>query len=91
MVNRKHTRKMRGGSRAAVASGPEARRRERWRNGLQLPGFRQKPDGVFIRNAETVRDKYSTNRKYELANSARPEASALCACPPYSCWLNVVG
>ena len=24
MVNRKHTRKMRGGSRAAVASGPEA-------------------------------------------------------------------
>ena len=77
MVGRKPTRKMRGVSGAAV--GPEARRRERWRNRPQLPGFRQKPDKGFSfanRNGESVRDKYSTNRKYELANSARSEASA---------------
>jgi len=75
MVGRKHTKGMRGESGAVLDSGStQARKMEKWAAFVWLSTKARR--GVCIRNAETIRDKYSTSRKYELANSARSEASA---------------
>jgi len=75
MVGRKHTKGIRGESGAVLASGStQTRKMEKWAAVAWLSTKARR--GVCICNAETIRDKYSSSRKYELANKARSEVGA---------------